>query len=512
MVGLQGMALQPVTMRCSAYTAPAAKVAGELRLPQAQQKAGFRFLYTKEALFEAALKVYTKPLFFREKCLLASHDGQTLYHFAVQGTRNVDRLHRLLSAGSFHFREGVELRFNRSGKCRVAYIFPWEERIVDVLLYQMLNKFFHGIFSQRSYAFRYRSYGIDSCQRHVTRSLRAGARPLYIIKRDVANYYPSINQDLLLALLGQWLEPNDYLYELLRERVKFAVRNRNGERVEGRGIPFGSAAACVLANIYLTPLDVAMSGVPELTYFRYADDVLAFSPDREAVREGRDRFSAILAQLRLKSKPSHETDIHFAKPPASTQGFTCLPRFQHLGLEFRVDGTVGLPRPKRRKIRNLFRAAFQEVGEKLAALRAPEQRARLLVSAARQVIEHSCRSIAIMDYYLKHVDDEEQLRLLDRWLAEEVLSWVFGKGHRKGNFRTLSFETLRRMGLPSLRHRHRLLHHHKLQSSFFSLWTKSLVESSLRKSINQRGRRRGDGCQVVKTLSPDLEAAAFTAP
>jgi len=40
----------------------------------------------------------------------------------------------------------------------------------------------------------------------------------------------------------------------------------------------------------------------------------------------------------------------------------------------------------------------------------------------------------------------EQVRQ-DRWLAEEILSLVFG-GHKKGHFARLSFETLREFGLP----------------------------------------------------------------
>ena len=49
---------------------------------------------------------------------------------------------------------------------------------------------------------------------------------------------------------------------------------------------------------------------------------------------------------------------------------------------------------------------------------------------AKDVLEHGDRSIAIIDYYLKHVDDEEQLRRLDRWLAEAVLAIAFDNGHK----------------------------------------------------------------------------------
>jgi hypothetical protein len=59
--------------------------------------------------------------------------------------------------------------------------------------------------------------------------------------------------------------------------------------------------------------------------------------------------------------------------------------------------------------------------------------------------------------------------LLDRWLAEEALAAILGSGHKKGNFRKISFKTLREKGLPSLLHRRRLLLHKHIASSFF-IW------------------------------------------
>ena len=151
-------------------------------------------------------------------------------------------------------------------------------------------------------------------------------------------------------------------------------------------------------------------------------------------------------------------------------------KFRHLGLEFRADGGVGLSRDKSRKIQNLFRFAWRRYAHKLGKLRSPKGRARKAIEVANDVLEHGYRSVAIIDYYLKHVDDEEQLRRLDRWLAEEVLAITFRTGHKKSNFKKMSFNQLRELGLPSLRHRRRLLRHGHLESSFFTLRTEKLIE------------------------------------
>jgi RNA-directed DNA polymerase len=468
----------------------------ELCLPQSPEKVTFARIYDLAALYEAVLKVYTKPLFYREKGLVSSHDGRTLYHFAVRGKLNTERLHQVLSDRSFHFRESVEIHFTRSRKRRTVYIFPWEERIVDELLYQTLNKFFHPLLSNQSYAFRDRTFGVDDCQHRIARFLRTSPRPLYAVKRDVSNYYPSVDQDVLLAMLEQWVKKDDYLFELLRERVKFWVHKGNGERVPGRGIPFGTAIACLLANIYLTPVDVEMAKISGLTYFRYADDMLALSQNPEAARQAAELFARMFTQLRLKSKASHDMDLKLAECILPADGFRAATKFQHLGLEFHTNGGVSLPRAKGRKIRNLFRRAFKRAQAKIEALQDPEERAKLLVGIARQVLEQGFRSIAILDYYLKHINDEEQLTLLDRWLAEEVLSRVFQNGHQKGYFRRIPFQRLREMGLPSLRHRHRLLRHGQLRSSFFTLWTNWLVEANLQAGL---GRGVGGGGTVARS-------------
>ena len=117
-------------------------------------------------------------------------------------------------------------------------------------------------------------------------------------------------------------------------------------------------------------------------------------------------------------------------------------------------------------------------------------------------LEHGYRSIAIIDYYLKHVDDEEQLRRLDRWLAEAVLAIAFDNGHKKGNFKKMSFAKLRAMGLPSLRHRRRLLRHGHLESSFFTLRTEKLIEQKRRRLPPGYGQTR------VDRFPPELKAVA----
>ncbi len=163
---------------------------------------------------------------------------------------------------------------------------------------------------------------------------------------------------------------------------------------------------------------------------------------------------------------------------------------------------LSLSRDKQRKIQNLFRFAFRRTRRRWKKSGDPSECARTLVAIACQTIERGVRNVAILDYYLKHVTDADQLRLLDRWLAEEILSLVFG-GHKKGNFAKISYQELRQFGLPSLVHRQRMILHQKIESPFF-IWQQQKADRAFKGTVASRER----AARAVSDFSPCPEAAA----
>lgn len=424
-------------------------------------------LYREAELYKAAVRLYTKPLFSWRKALSTSTDDRTLYDFARKGLRNLDRLHGSLSRGEFQYRKGRALHFNFNGKHRTLYLYPWEERLVDLLLYRLLNRRLQEWFSPHSYAYRSGGhFGVDTCQTRIARRIIPKDRPLYLLKRDIRDYFNSIHHDVLLEQVAEWVPEQDPLFGMLRQRIEFAFEDGGILKKASRGIPFGTAIACWFANLHLTKMDHEMTQVPGIEYFRYADDILVAAPEKSTALAAENLLEGHFQKLGLESKPSHEKDILFSTVRREEEGFLWADRFRHLGLEFRATGVTGLSRDKFRKIRNLFRFAFRRKKGRLQRMKDPEARVRLTVQLSREVLEDGLRNVAIIDYYLKHVKDEAQIARLDRWLAEEVLSIAFG-GHKKGNFRRLSYSRLRELGLPSLVHRRRLILHRQVESSFF---------------------------------------------
>lgn len=469
------------------------------------QKLRWHDLYREAELYKAAVRLYTKPLFSWRKALFASTDKRDLYDFARSGLHNLAGIHRDLTRETFSFRPAVALHRNFRGKRRTLYIYPWEERLVDLLLYRLLSARLHGWFSDNSFAYRLRGFGLDRCQRKIARLLADSETPLYVAKRDVASYFPSVNHEILLRQLSELIDPQDCLFRLVENCVRFPYVEEGQVQHATQGIAFGTPTACFLANVYLTPLDRSLDALPGLHYFRYADDLLFLSSSRETIETALRHFDQTLADLQLRSKPSHEQNLLLSRNSFSAEGFDSASRIHHLGLEFLADGSVRLSRDKFRKICNLFRFAFRRKRAKLARIFDLRKRAQFAIEIAQHALTQSVRNVAIIDYYLKHVSDEAQLKLLDRWLAEEVLSLAFGGGHKKSYFRLLPYRSLRAMGLPSLVHRRRQIQHGHIAAPFF-VWKRYQTQKSSRETAARLRPQHA----AAAAFSPS--PAAVTAP
>src|SRR5690349_246922 len=277
----------------------------------------WRDLYREAELYKAAVRVYTKPLFLWRKALNVSTDGKTLYNLAARGLNGLAAIHEQLRAERFHFRPSVGLKYNFNGKRRTLYIPPWEERIVDLLIYRLLNGRLHQRASTSSYAYRAHTFCLDRCQSRIRAVLRSARPSVYLVKPDISDYFASVDHEILLRQLENHIAPDDSLSEIICARIRFDYQDEAGQHRAAMGIPFGCASACVFANVYLTDLDRKIESLPDVHYFRYADDMLLLSPSREGALLAKERMLDGLDRLRLTTKASHQADFVLTEMPAS---------------------------------------------------------------------------------------------------------------------------------------------------------------------------------------------------
>ncbi len=426
-------------------------------------KLTWRQVYSLNSLLIAATQVYTKCLFQRYKCYTTGFDNKTLFDWVHHSKANLIRLHNRLRWHKFDYQPLSKRIIKFPNKTRDVYISSWRDRVVDVMLNTELNRALDSEQSRNSYAYRLANGGVDICQTKIARALFSQNKTTYIVKRDISNYYPSINKTKLLQILERYIDKDDYLYKVMEQRINYRAMYKTVFLRDEPGVPFGAALSCFFANLYLIDLDRAIEKFP-VHYFRYADDILIFGTNKDAVKAARAALDEHLAKLDLTCKPSHTLDVCFY---GDDDEFKRVIAFKHLGLYFRDNRLVGISREKVRKILNIFKRAISRRSGTIKKYVTPEAKAKQIISIINKILLENIKPVAVIDYYLKHMTDIGQLKEMDRMIAELVLATATGRGYKKSNYKIIPFAKLREMGLPSLRHRMMLLQHGHIESNFF---------------------------------------------
>jgi retron-type reverse transcriptase len=417
-------------------------------------------------LHNAALAIANKVAFDKGKGFARSWDNQSYWEYASNLDTKLPKLEKGLK--EYQFQPTAKKVKQIKWKKRVLYISTWEDKIVETWLSRSLNKLLSKWFSKRSYAYRIERIGVDTCQRDVVAAIK---NCKYIARRDITNFFYTIDHQILLDKLKEIIDPHDHLFELLRQRIEFSYEENQDIHKATIGLPFGSPIACMLANIYLTELDHKLVA-QEAHYFRYADDFLIASPTVEPVLNSSKILKDHLDKLKLELHPDKADNLSFC----NHESFDKVNRFKYLGLEYWEDGIVRLPIEKKRKIIGIFRRTLNNEKKKLQKIEDLDQRLKAAISCVHQATLKRIRYAAIIDYYLKHIEDEQQLKIMDREIAEMVISTVLNKPFRPKDFKTIPYGKLRDMGLLSLVHRNRLHRHGHLNVPFLSMYNSILFE------------------------------------
>jgi retron-type reverse transcriptase len=431
------------------------------------------------SLESSALYLVNKIAFDQKRGYTKSTDGETYWEFGAGLEFNVNRIKAEIASKSFRFGPCHKIvRRIKQNKVRDVYISSWRDRIVERWLNDCLNKLLNGWFSPNAYAYRIEELGLDSCQNEVARSINPYS---FIVKRDISNYFYTIDHGILLAKLAEIIDERDYLYELVRQRIQFGYVEDGSIRTATIGIPFGASVACTLANIYLTDADKVVAALP-VKYFRYADDFLIVSDKEEVASEAARLLDSMITDLKLTMKPAHYLNACFVDGKSS---FTKVSRFKYLGLEFTAD-KVKLAVEKQRKVMNFFKRGLEYVSGRIKRATDIDEKLKIAIKMINTIAKDRIRSVAIIDYYIKHMNDENQLRVMDRLVAEMVISCVLGKKFRQKDFRVIPYEKLRKLGLISMLHRHRLYAHGHLRLNFMSLHNELIT----RRFVDMMNRRK----------------------
>ena len=193
---------------------------------------------------------------------------------------NILALHHLLVSKTYRTSAYKTFKI-REPKERVIFRLPYyPDRIVHHAIMNVLEPLFVGVFTKDTYSCIKRR-GIHGCAKALRRALKDVDGTTYCLKLDIRKFYPTIDHDILKALLRRKIK-DPHLLWLLDEIIDSA-----------EGLPIGNYLSQYLANFYLSAFDhwiKERKGVKY--YFRYADDIVILFSSKEYLHE-------LLADIRL---------------------------------------------------------------------------------------------------------------------------------------------------------------------------------------------------------------------
>jgi len=154
-------------------------------------------------------------------------------------------------------------------KTRMIFNLPFfPDRVIHHALMRILEPIWQGLFITDSYAC-IKGRGLHSGSR---RTMEYTRKYKYCLKMDISKFYPSVDHDILYAIIQRKIKCADTLW-LLKEIV-YSVP-------DGKNVPIGNYTSQWMGNLYLNELDQFLKHEHRVkAYLRYCDDFCIFHNDK----------------------------------------------------------------------------------------------------------------------------------------------------------------------------------------------------------------------------------------
>lgn len=193
-------------------------------------------------------------------------------------------------------------------KEREVYRLPYyPDRIVHHAIMNILEPIFVRTFTTDTYSC-IKGMGLHKASRRLSTALKDIQSTAFCLKMDIKKFYPSIDHDILKALLRRKFKDNDLL-NLLDEIIDSA-----------NGLPIGNYLSQYFANFYLSYFDHWLKEELKVAnYFRYADDIVILGANKDCLHN-------LLSEIRhyLKTNLNLEVKGNYQVFPVDSRGIDFL--------------------------------------------------------------------------------------------------------------------------------------------------------------------------------------------
>lgn len=109
---------------------------------------------------------------------------------------------------------------------------------------------------------------------------------IYYKKIDLSSFFDNINHEILLEKISKEVD-NNVIIDLVKKILENPQKcDETDRKIKNElGVPQGISIATLLANIYMHDFDLKYNNYKNITYFRYVDDIIIFTENKEDAEE-----------------------------------------------------------------------------------------------------------------------------------------------------------------------------------------------------------------------------------
>ncbi|MFA5652044.1 MAG: reverse transcriptase domain-containing protein [Candidatus Paceibacterota bacterium] len=176
------------------------------------------------------------------------------------------------------------------------------DRLLHHALYRKLYPFFDKTFIADSYSCRINKGTHKAMERFryfSNKVSKNNTKTVWVLKCDIRKFFASIDQEILLKILKEYILDKDIISVLTEIIQSFYSTEK------GKGLPLGNLTSQLLVNIYMNKFDQFVKHKLKVEYYiRYADDFVFMSDDKKWLEGLVSKISGFLwNELRLTLHP-----------------------------------------------------------------------------------------------------------------------------------------------------------------------------------------------------------------
>lgn len=220
---------------------------------------------------------------------IALHDSQLgkkqqkqVIEFNKNPAVNLEKIRQNVIKGKFHTSKYKSMIIYEP-KQRVIYKLPYNpDRIVQHAVMNILRPILESMFIFDSYAC-VEGKGQMRASRRCSQFVR---RNKYCLKCDIHHFYPSINHNILSAMLHNKIKDEKFM-NIIDDIIYSFEGDSNA--------PIGNYTSQWFGNFYLTALDYYVKQELKVKdYLRYCDDFILFSNDKQFLHDCRKKIEKFI--------------------------------------------------------------------------------------------------------------------------------------------------------------------------------------------------------------------------